>query len=134
MASRAWSTRRTLWAASRASASSPFGVAIERRAPGEQVADVAGAFFTQHPHGALVAQAVAGRQRVLGVQLRRVVAADRGRDAALRVAGIPLRRPRLGQDDDVARLGELDRRAQRRDPASHDQIVALQVHGYVRLS
>ena len=69
-------------------------VAIEPRAPVDQLAHVARAFLDEHAHGRFVAQPVAGADRVGGVQRRAVVGADRRRDAALRVAGVALGRRR----------------------------------------
>ena len=70
--SRACSTRRTLCAASRASASSPFGCAIEGRAPVHQLVRRRPArCSTRMRTASTIAQPVAGGQRVLRVQLRR---------------------------------------------------------------
>ena len=99
VASRACSTRRTLCAPSRPSAASPSASRSNARAPLDQLADVARPFLDQHAHRALVAQAVAGGDRVGRVQLRRIVGADRGGDAALRVAGVALARLGLGEDE-----------------------------------
>ena len=57
----------------------------------------------------------------VSVQLPGVVVADRGGDAALRVAGVALGRRRLGQHQDLARLGERDRGAQPGDAAADDE-------------
>jgi hypothetical protein len=56
------------------------------------------------------------------VQRRRVVFAERRRDPALRVSGVALGRPGLGQDQDTARR-EADGRAQPRDAAADDDEV-----------
>ena len=98
VASAACSTRRALCAASMRKRELAVGIAIEARAPLDQLADVARAVLDEHLHGPLVAQPVAGGDRVGGVQRRRIVGADRGGDAALRVAGVALAWLRLGQD------------------------------------
>ena len=99
------------------------GVAIEARAPGEQLADVRGPCSTSTLHRRLVAQTVAGADRVARVQRRRVVVADRGRDAALRVSGVALGGFGLGENQDAACGGETDRRAQARDAAAdHEKV------------
>ena len=108
-----------------------WGAAFDRNAKGELALAREAAHSVRR---VLHARDATGRERVLRVQFGRVVVSHGSRDAALRVAGIPLRRARLGQDEDVPGLGERDRRAQRRDPASHDEIVASEIHRYVRLS
>ena len=76
----------------------PVAIAIERGAPLEQLADVADAVLHEHAHGVFVAQAVAGGHRVGEMLLRRILGADRGGDAALRVAGVALGGIGLGED------------------------------------
>ena len=92
VASPTCSDARTLWAPSMPSAGRPHCVAIERRAPLEQLPHVPRPFLDEHAHGRLVAEAVAGRDRVARVQAGRVVGTDGRRDAALRVAGVALGR------------------------------------------
>ena len=132
VASRACSTRRTLCAASRPSAGLPVGVAIERRAPLDQLAHVARAFVgrarrtasgTHRPSPAAIVS--------LRVQLRRVVGADRRGDAALRVAGVALARIGLGEDDDAAGVGQRDRGAQTGDAAADHEEIAADAHGAI---
>ena len=55
------------------------------------------------------------------MQVGRVIVTDRSRDPALRVAGVALRRRRLGEDENTAGLGQPDRRAQTSDAAADDQ-------------
>ena len=100
----------TLCAAFAASASSPSASRSNAAPHVDQLRDVARAVLDQHAHRLLVAQAVARGHRVARVQGRRVAVADRGRDAALRVAGVALGGLRLGQDE--------DRRPRRRAPAA----------------
>src|SRR5918996_6087357 len=108
-----------------------IGIAIEARAPLGELACVARTFFAQHTNGAFVAQSVAGGHRILSVQLGRIVLADRSSDAALRVLGITFARVGFRDDDDVAGRRELDRGAEPRDSAAHDDEVAAYIHrGY----
>ena len=79
---------------------------IEGRAPVHQLVDVGRALRDENAHRVDVAEPVAGGERVLLVQPRVVVVAHRGGDAALGVAGVALGRRRLGQQEDLARLGE----------------------------
>ena len=58
------------------------------------------------------------------MQRRRVVFAERRRDAALRVSGVALGRPGLGQDEDAAG-GEADCCAQSCDAAANDDEIDL---------
>ena len=120
VASPACSTRRTLCAASSPSASSSVGVAIEARAPVDQLADVARALLDEHADGGLVAQAVAGADRVGGVQLGAVVGADRRGDAALRVAGVALGRRRPSSESSTRPAGASAIAARRPGDAAAD--------------
>jgi hypothetical protein len=58
------------------------------------------------------------------MQGRRVVGAQRGGNAALRIPGIALGRPGLGQDEDAAG-GEADCCAQSCDAAANDDEIDL---------
>ena len=60
---------------SRPSASSPSGVAVEGRAPVDQLAHIARAVLDQHRHRRLVAQPVAGRERVGACSAGRIAGA-----------------------------------------------------------
>ena len=75
------------------------GVAIEPRAPFEQLADVGDALLDQDADGGFIAESVAGADRVGRMEGRTVVVADRGRDASLRVTGVALAGLGLGQDE-----------------------------------
>ena len=127
--SRACSTRRTLCAASRASAISPFGCRSKAAPQSISSCDVGRALPDQDAHRVEIAQPVAGGQRVLRVQLGIVVVADRGGDAALRVAGVALGRRRLGQEQHLAGLRQLQRRPERGDPAADDEEIRRGGHG-----
>src|SRR4029079_2596985 len=65
-------------------------VAIERGAPGDQLADVARAFVHEDLDRIAVAEAGAGFERVREVQRGRVVRAERRGHTALGVAGVAL--------------------------------------------
>ena len=102
-------------------------VAIEPRAPVDQLAHVARALVAQDRHRRRIAQPVAGAHRVSGMQRGAVVGADRRGDAALRVAGVAFGRVRLGQDQHPADRRERDRGAQARDTAADDdEIVRIE--------
>ena len=107
------------------------GVAIEPRAPVDQLARIARPFVAEDANGALVAEAVARDHRVGGVQFGRIVFADRRGDAALRVLGVAFVRIGFRDDDDVAGRRQLNRRAEPRDSAADDYEVAAYIHrGY----
>src|SRR5205823_191809 len=84
-------------------------VAIEPRSPFDELAYVARAILDEHADGRLVAHSIARANRVGGVQRGRVVVSDRGRDAALRVAGVALAGICLGEDQHAAGGRERDR-------------------------
>ena len=77
--------------------------------------------------GARPAEATARRDRVLGVQSRIVVRADRGGDSALReVARSRLDRA-LRQHDDVGLVGGAESGVETGDSAAHDEEIALRL-------
>ena len=96
-------------------------VAIEPRAPLEQLADVDHAFFDQHADGRFIAEAVAGADGVGGVEGRAVIVAHRRRDAALRVSGVALAGLGFGENQRAAGAREADGGAQSGDPAADDE-------------
>jgi hypothetical protein len=98
-------------------------VAFEARAPFQQFADVRGPLLHQHADGPLVAQAVAGGHRVGRVARRAVVVANRGGDAALRVACVALVGIRLGEDDDTTRRRQREGGTQSGNAAADDDEV-----------
>ncbi len=98
-------------------------VAIEPRAPLDQLAHVPRAFLDEHAHGRLVAQSVAGANRVASMERGAVVGTDRGGNAALRVAGVALGRVGLGQNQHAAGWRERNRGAQSGDAAADDDEV-----------
>ena len=107
-----------------------------------QFPNVARSFVHQHVDRVGHAKSVARRHRVARMQLGRVVCAERRGDAALRVAGIALSRIGLGENHDVAGLGERDRGTQTGNAAAdhekvatriHDAILAFRAHRLLRL-
>jgi hypothetical protein len=73
-------------------------IAIERSTPVDQLAHVSRPVADEHLHSGLVAEPGACRDRVGGVELRRIVIADGGGDTTLRVSRVAFPRLRLGQD------------------------------------
>jgi 3-dehydroquinate synthase len=94
---------------------------VELCAPLDQLADVSRPVLHQHLHGANVAESVAGRDRILGVKLRRIVGTKGRRDAALGVAGITLFRLSFRENENVARAAQPGDCAQTRDTAANDE-------------
>jgi len=85
---------------------------IEFSAPLDQLLDGGRAFLHQRAHGRGIAEAVSSGQRVLLVQFDLVVVAEGDGDAALRVFGGGFAERVLGDDQNAAGGGQLDRRAQ----------------------
>ncbi len=107
------------------------GASIEARAPFDELAGVARPLVAEHLDRAFVAQAIACNHRVAGVQLGRVVFADRGGDAALRVFRIAFARIGFRDDDNVARRRQLNGSAEPRDAAADDNEIPAYIHrGY----
>ncbi len=105
-----------------------IGAASEAGAPLDELARVPRPFVAEHAHGALVAEPVARAQRVSGVQIRRVVFAERRGDAALRVLGVAFVRIGLRDDDDIPGRRQFNRRAKTRNPTADDYDVAAYIH------
>ena len=116
VASPACSTRRTLCRRFAAERGPAVGGEVEPRAPRDQLAHVARPVLHEDADRRFVAQPVAGAHRVLGVQRRAVVVADRRGDAALRVAGVAFGRLGLGEDEHAADRRQADGGAQAGDP------------------
>ena len=87
-------------------------LAIERRAPLDQLLDRRGTFFDQRVHGTAVAQAVTRRHGVLLVQIDFIVIAERNGDATLGVFRGRFVQGVLGNNQHLARLRQFDGRAQ----------------------
>lgn len=97
-------------------------VTIEPGPPLDQFADVGRTFPDEHPDGGPVAQPVASSHRIRRVQLRRVIVAHRGGDAALSVSGVAFGGiGGFGEDDDSAGGSERHRCAQPRDATADNQ-------------
>ena len=133
VASPACSTRRTLCAASRPSAGRPSASRSNRAPHSISSRTYVRPVLDQHAHRRLVAQAVAGADRVGGVQRRAVVVAHRRGDAALRVAGVAFGGFRLGEDEHAARRREPDRGAQAGDAAADDHEVHMPASSRTRM-
>ena len=101
------------------------GAAREVGAERDQLADALGAVAHHQVDDVAVAEAGAGDQRVLDVRLEGILRAPHRGDAALRVGGGALRQAVLGQDDDRARLGGLEREGQAGEAAADDQEIRL---------
>ena len=101
-------------------------VAIEPRAPVDELADVARAVArpARAPRTRRREPSPA-RNRVGGMKVGAVVGADGRRNAALRVAGVALVGIRLGEDDDATGRRERARGAQAGDAAANDEEVAV---------
>ena len=87
-------------------------LAVEFRAPRDQLLDGRRPFFHQRVHRGAVAQTVAGVERVLLVQRDFVVVAERHGDAALGVFRAGFAKAFLGDHQNLARFGQFDGRAQ----------------------
>ncbi len=103
-------------------------VSLEPGPPRDQFADTLRAVLDQHAHGILVAQAVAGANRVGGVQRRAVVRSDRGCDTALCVARVAFRWFGLGEDKNVAGSGESHSGTQSGNAAADDHEIERVTH------
>lgn len=99
----------------------PIRTAIELHTPVEQFCHVAGAVLHQRPHGGRIAEAVSRSQGVAQVEVRRVIAADRGGNPALGIAGVAFVRFGLGEDENVAGTAQFQRRAKCGDTAANDE-------------
>ena len=98
-------------------------LAVELRAPLDQLLDGARTLLHQRAHGVAVAQPVAGGERVLLVQFHFVVVAERHGDAALRVLRGGFAQRVLGHHQHAAGGGQFDGRAQSGySGADHEEI------------
>ena len=101
------------------------GVAIEVGAPVEELAHVARPLAHEDLDGRHVAQAGAGLERVVAMQVDAVVGPQRGGNAALRVSGVALGAVGLGDQHDRAVRHQVNGRPQAGDAAAdHDEIRA----------
>jgi hypothetical protein len=104
------------------------GLAIEGRAPLDQLRDVTWSLAHQQIDGDRVAQTVSRRDGVAGMELRRIVGSDGRRNPTLCVARVAFAWVGLGQDDDVASLRQRQRSAQASDAAANHEEIAAHVH------
>ena len=101
------------------------GVAIEVGAPVEELAHVVRPLVDEHLDRRHVAQAGAGLERVVAVQVDAVVGPQRRGNAALRVSGVALGAVGLGDQQDRAVRHQVNGRTQAGDAAAdHDEIRA----------
>src|SRR5262245_46718762 len=98
-------------------------VDIELRSPIDQLSNISRTFFDEHADRCRVAQAIARRDGVRGVNRGTVIGSDRNGNAALRVAGVALARLGLGQYENAARGRERNRGSKTRNAGSDDQKV-----------
>ncbi len=103
-------------------------VAIERGAPGHQLADVARAFVHEHLDRIAVAEAGAGFEGVREVQRGRVVLANGRRHTALGVAGVAFGAAGLCQEEDVSVPHEIDGGSETGDAAADDEEIGPKGH------
>jgi hypothetical protein len=103
-------------------------VTIEVCPPRHQFANVANAVLDQHVDRRFIAQTIARSDRVCGVLGRRVAVANRGRDAALGVAGIAFVGIGLGQDEYVSVQSKIGGSAKARNAAADDQEIRAPRH------
>ena len=98
---------------------------VEAGADLHELAHAVGTFVDQHAHGFGVAQAGAGVDRVLVVQLGRVGFAEGRGDAALGEEGRRIVQARLGEQADMPAAGGGDRRREPGDAAAEHEHVEL---------
>ena len=121
-----WAIRRRLWAASRPSAKPPSLVRSKRTPSRASFSIAGGRRLGEALDDRAVAEPVAGGDRVGRMERRRVVRAQRRRQAALRPKRRALRakRPLRDQDDRAGR--KLERRHQPRDSGADDDDASAQ--------
>lgn len=102
-----------------------FLIAIKGRAPLDQLFDGARTILDERPDGFGVAEAIAGAQGVLFVELDFVVFGERGGDAALGVLGGRFAEFVLRQDKDTAAVGQFHGGAETGYSRADDQIIAV---------
>jgi hypothetical protein len=90
-----------------------------------QVGDARGASLGEDGDGARAAEATAGRDRVLGVQSRIVVRADRGGDSTLREVTRGRLDRALREHDDVGLAGGAESGVEARDAPADDEKIAV---------
>ena len=108
----------------------PGSLAVELRAPLDELPNRRGSFLHQGAHRRTVAEAVSRVQRVLLVQFDLVVVAQSDGDPALRIFGGGFPEAVLRHDQHLARLGQFDGGAQSGHSGSNDKKV--RIHSLLR--
>ena len=103
-------------------------IAIETRAPVDELANITNPVLDEHLDCRIHAQAVTGVDGIDGVLPRGIIRRDRGGNAALRIAGVALGRICLGENQDVAGKSEIGRGAKARDATADEQEVRSPRH------
>ena len=99
------------------------GLAVEVRAPLDQLGNAQRAFRDERLGRGTVDEAVAGVDGIFEVQGDVFIAFHGHGDAALRVVGVRLAERLLGDDQNIAVTGELDGCAKAGNARTHDQEV-----------
>jgi hypothetical protein len=99
------------------------GSAVELHTPGHQLTHEARTIFDEDLNGLWIAQPVAGRNGVGGMQVWCVAGSNSRGDATLRMAGVAFAGSAFGKDEDVAMTGDFGSRAERGDAAADDEKV-----------
>jgi hypothetical protein len=97
--------------------------AIELNAPRAQFADESRTILHEYLDRGRIAQSIAGRHRVGGMQLRSIGRPNGRGNAALRVASVAFPRSAFREDENVAMTGDFGGRAKRGDAAADDEKV-----------
>ena len=103
----------------------PGSLAVELRAPVDELPDGSGSFLHQGAHRRAVAEAVSRVQRVPLVQFHLIVVAQSDGDPALRIFGGGFPEAVLGDHQHLARLSQFDGGAQPGHSGSNDEKVRI---------
>jgi hypothetical protein len=90
-----------------------------------QLRNACGPFLYNRAHHAFLAQARTGFQRVLHVQLKRVLLAGHGSNATLRVVGVGFRAILFGDNGHAPARRHVERKRQPGNPAAENEIIEL---------
>src|SRR5262245_57425483 len=97
---------------------------IEMRAPIDQRLDLFRRFADHALNDIAMAQAASGRQRIFDVVFKAIFRRQDTGDAALRIVGVALLDLVFGDDKDIERLGNLERRPQTGYAGANDENVS----------
>jgi hypothetical protein len=100
-------------------------IAIEVRAPRNQVLNLSRGFFGKQLNGAFVTQPRSGGERIFEVKLDGIGFPNRRSNSTLRVARIGFRGFRLRQNEDAPMAGQFHGRAEPGDAAPDDQEIRI---------